>query len=494
MGFNIKENNNMGFNKGTNTFIDVNLQRRRESSFVFHKMVSELNKKDIQPLKISWEQGAVILKRGGVEFKRIEEFVLVNTKKRFKDRKNHVGNYVWEHYINEYFGIDKGYSINFQKDRLAYYKKALGGNPKTYVREFQACMFKAFIPEDLRDIVHKYCRTGMRREWVENQVTSVPKKTPLLRQMIKDGQTNILPFALASKDENFNISDFRKSVGKSAWKTLVKNSTTRNYLICEASRKGLTTGDPFRISSDPLDQVVNLIHYPSTILKNYDDKLRGYSLEAVNLMKKDRVLGKKEEHFKYVQTIKDVKHMYGQLGKTVPKQSSKWTLDKWEEKHEWCVEQINLKKYSKTPFEWMSGMHKTFNTDKGFTATILDNAFSIRTEGDIMKHCVGSYSDRVEDKRYMVVSIKDKEGKNYSTLGCYMKYKTLNISLGGSPSKPNVEESPERLVFNQHYRHCNQPVQDEDVKDFATWVITQINKQLRGVHYETNYKTVCEQN
>ena len=420
--------------------------RREESTKAFTHLMSKLGKKEIHPLKISWEEGVVILKRNNKEIKRIEDFVPVSTRKQYKSKNHHIGVYPWEQYISEQLGVKDGWKINFQKDRLAYYKKALGGSPKTYVRELQACMFKAFIPEDLRDIVHKYCRTGVRREWVKEQVTSVPKKAPLLRQMIKDGQTNIIPFALASKDENFNISDFRKSVGKSVWKTLVKNSTTRNYLICEASRKKVMVEDIFtRSVTSNLDGVVNLIPYPSTLLKNRDRRLGVYPMEAVNLMKKDRVLGKVGEHHKYVQTIKDTKHMYGQLEKTVPKQSSKWTLDKWEEKHEWCIEQINLKKYSKTPFEWMNGMHKTFNTDKGYSAEILDNAFSIRTEGDIMKHCVGSYSDRVEDKRYMVVSIKDKEGKNYSTLGCYMEYKTLNIStFGGQSSKPNVEESPER--------------------------------------------------
>tara|TARA_Y100001963_G_scaffold34148_1_gene47359 strand:- start:4463 stop:5908 length:1446 start_codon:yes stop_codon:yes gene_type:complete len=463
--------------KGDNT-------RLEESTKAFTHLMARLDKQEIHPLKISWEEGVVILKRNNKEIKRIEEFVPVSTRKRFKDKNHHTGVYPWEQYITEQLGIRDGWRINFQKDRLAYYKKALGGSPKTYVRELQACMFKAFIPEDLRDVVHKYCRTGGRREWVKEQVTSVPKKASILRQMIKDGQTNILPFALASENEDFNIRDFRKSVGKSVWKTLVKNSTTRNHLMCETARN-TRSGVPF----------ITFIDYPSTLLKNRQKDLGVYPMEAVNLMKKARVLGKKEEHHKYVQIIRDTKSMYKQLERVIPKQSSKWDLSKWEEKHAWCVEQINLKKYSKTPFEWMNGMHKTFNTDKGYSAEILDNAFSIRTEGDVMKHCVGSYSDRVKDKRYMVISIKDKEGKNYSTLGCYKEYKTLRIKcknksvfrgLGGSAE---MDESTERLVFNQHYRHCNQSVQDEYIKDFATWLIIQINKQLKGEHYETTYKT-----
>lgn len=435
--------------------------RRRESSQAFQKLMAELDQKEIQPLKISWVEGAVILKRGGEEINRIEKFVPVNIKKRFKDRGNHVGYYPWEQYIDKYFDVKDSWKIHFQKDRLAYYKKALGGNPKTYVREFQACMFKAFIPEDLRHIVHNFCRTGKKRLWLPKQVTTVPEKAETLRQMIKDGQTNITPFLLAS-DECFDVSDFRKHLGKGAWKKLLKNSPTRNHLICEAMRKGFVKGGVFEA-----------MNYPSTILKNPENRLGVYPLEAVELMKKDKVLTKVDIHHKYVQVIKDTKNMYRQLGRELPKQAAKWDLNKWEEKHEWCIEQINLKKYSKDAFQWMNGLHKTFTADNGFTAEILDNAFAIRTEGDRMKHCVGSYSERVQDQKYLVVSIKDSDGKNYSTLGCY-----LRIDEDGY-----VEAS-----FNQHYRHCNKRVEDVQVKDFADWIIVQINKQFKEKDYETVYE------
>jgi len=465
----------MGFSKRIleSEVSDVNLQQRQDSSLLFHKMVSELNKKDIQPLKISWGQGVVILKRGDVEVKRIEEFVPVNTKKRFKDKKNHVGNYVWERYINEYFDIEEGYKLNFQKERLSYYKKALGGNPKTYVREFQACMFKAFIPEDLKVFVHNFCRTGMKREWLPKSVTNVPAKADTIRQMIKDGQQNIIPFALLSEGTTFNVSDFRNEVGKSVWKQLLKNSISRNFLICENLSK-IKAGTPSQELTLP-----ELLEYPSTILKRRNKQLGKYPLEAVMLMKKDRVLTKKDCHIKYVQTISDTKHMYRQLNKGLPKQASKWTLGKWEEKHEWCIQQINLMKYSKDIFGWIKNLHKEFQSDTGFTATILDNAFSIRTEGDIMKHCVGSYSDRSKEGKYLVVSIKDENNKNYSTLGCFIQEEE-NGALGAT--------------FNQHYRHCNQWVKDEDVNAFAHWLVLQINKQFKGEKYETKYEAICEQN
>ncbi len=440
-------------------------KRREESKAVFEKAMKKLDEKgEIHPLKISWEEGAVILKRNGVEIKRLENFIAVKTKKVYKDKDKHIGEYPWEQYMYTLLGEEMlpAYEIHFQKDRLAYFQKVLGGSPKIYVRELQACMFKAFIPEDLQHVVHSFCRSGIKRDWHERLVTVVPAKANTIRQMIKDGQSNIVPFALNTEKKEFNVSEFRKQVGKSVWKRLLLNSTTRNGLMCETAR-----------NTRAKLPVTDFIDYPSTLLKNRQTSLGTYPMEAINLMKKDRVMGKTSEHHKYVQTIKNTKDMYNQLQKELPKQSQKWELDKWEERHNWCVEQINLKKYSKDPFKWMEGMHKTFTleTKQGntYTAEILDNVFAIRTEGEVMKHCVGIYGGRVADKKYIVVGIKDSGGKNYSTLGLH-----LNTKDG-------------HATFNQHYKHYNQQVDDDSVRSFANWIILQINKQFACEKFQSVY-------
>ena len=43
---------------------------------------------------------------------------------------------------------------------------------------------------------------------------------------------------------------------------------------------------------------------------------------------------------------------------------------------------------------------------KGYKIVLLDNPRAIREEGDIMKHCVASYTTVVADGKYLVFSVQ----------------------------------------------------------------------------------------
>lgn len=427
--------------------------RKRNSHRRFLDLMEDLEENPQDPLKISWEEGAVILKRGGDEIKRVTQFKAVYTRKPYKNSFRHIGNYIWEDIITDVFEVPKASNIYFQKDRLAYYTKALGGNPKKYIREYQACMFKAFIPEDLQKVAQKFCRTGKKRHWINAYVQQLNSKAGTIRQCIKDGQQNIIPLLIA-QDGTYSVSEFRKLIGKSVWKKVLKNTETRNFLIGEGIRNHITP-----------NSLEEALLYPSSILKY---SCKNYPVESLHIIKKQKLITKTSKHQFVVNIITDTKNMYRQLDRVLPKQSRNWSLEKWEDRHSWCVDQINLKKYSKEKFCWLHDFEKSYVSENGnYTATLLDNAHAIRTEGDNMKHCVGSYSDRVKNGEYLVWSMKDSEGKHSSTLGAYI----------------STKEGIKTARFNQHYKHCNQQVVCEEEVNFAKTLINKFNLQAKERKY-----------
>lgn len=419
---------------------------KEESRQTYNKLMKELQENPVEPLYIDWEDGAVILKRGD-KIKKITKFKNISTKKAYKSCKHHRGVYPWEGTMKDFKVPSESFNIYFQKDRLQYWTKYLGITPKRLVKIYQACMFKAFIPQDLKEIAQKYCRSsGKKRPFIKEYIQSLNDRQHIIRQCLQDGQENIIPFII-SNNRTETPSEFRSTIGKSMWKKLLKQSKTRNYLICETMRKGLYTS---------LEDVIGI---PTSVLKNpargcsYDDTIIG-------LLKKDKSLTKPEYHGKICNTVTDTKRMYQQLGLPIPKQSSKWDIIKWEDKHSWCVEQINLKKYSPTPFPWMKGLTKESTSACGnYRAILLDNALAIRSEGDKLHHCVGMYSGRVRDGKYLVWHIEDISGDNQSTLGCYL--------------------TEGKVSFNQHYGHCNSRVTEDGVLAFREQLIKGLQKEIK---------------
>lgn len=434
--------------------------RIREQEELYLRMTEELEKEKLPPLMLEWEDGCVVLYRGEKEVKRIEEFTFVSTRKPYTSSGKHTGGYLWEDHLYNLLDVPRktGY-LYFQKHRNRYLTSYLGVSPSRMVRMLQACMFKAFIPEDLKEISQKYCRaSGGKRSWVKDYVMNLHKRQDVVRQCINDKQENIIPLVLAQKptEENINPSAIRKMIGKSLWKKVLKQSKTRNHLMVEAMRKGIVHSLP------------TAVELPTTLLKTGKLGSSYNDLDVVAVLKQKRLLSKTEEHRQVVNIIEDTKSMYRQLELDIPKQSKLWDLDKWKERHDFLTNKINLQKYSPEPFKWVSKLTKKCTSECGkITAVLLDNALDIRNEGSKMHHCVGSYSSRSADGKYLVWHIIDNiSGKEeLSTLGCWV--------------------GDESVRFNQHYGVCNSSVTGEEVKTFVDKLISSTNKQLnKGEHHE----------
>lgn len=447
----------MAFTAPEKLSIDDDKQQRMISDQQnFERIYSEIKSLELKPLMLEWKEGQVIGTRDGVEVVTIDTFKFISKRKPFKSYGGHTGDYKWDEPLYNLLNCpSKVRYISFQKNRNKVLSEYFGCPPKKMIEMLQACMFKAFIPKDLEDVAQKYCRgLGSKRRWINEYVHHLNDKKDIIRQAIRDKQDNLVPVLVAQSSAK-TPKDLKRLVGKSTWKKIANNSPTRNYLIYEGIR------------NKTVKNVEDAVEVPSSVLKYPSRGVGGlhggYNKLNSEVIRKARVATKPELHGKVVNTVNDTLSMYERLGREVPKQHTKWDLDKWEERHAWCVEQINLQKYSPETFPWLKGTVKEVVSTCGkYRASLLDNALSIRNEGDKMHHCVGMYFDRVARQEYLVWHIQDGEG-NPSTLGCTV-------------SKDLVKEKNKVVKFQQHYGYCNASIRDDDLKGFAEYVINTQNK------------------
>ena len=95
-----------------------------------------------------------------------------------------------------------------------------------------------------------------------------------------------------------------------------------------------------------------------------------------------------------------------------------WSIRKWQEKHDTFTKKVNAKRDSPEHIEWLSKLPESIQKveHRGITARVLKSPLEIRTEGDSMRHCVGSYTSMVESGDYLVYSTSGDD-VNPTTIG-----------------------------------------------------------------------------
>lgn len=406
-------------------------------------------------IEITWKQGEVVVGWSDSEESfSLKTFNFISTRPKFSAKRGkHSGDYSWTWSLFKLLDAPESISyVSFQKDRNELLSRYFGYSPKSVARQLQACMLKAFIPEDLKGVAQKYCRkSNSRRNWDDLKVDVLYKRQNLIRQCLRDDMENVIPLILGSGVES--VTDLKGKVGKGCWKRLVKNSCTRNKHLAENVKGNF---EPFVVN--------NLNSLPSSLLRSLlsrKDSWEGginYSKYTVDLLKRMRILTKREHHRKINNIVSDTVRMVNDLGRKLPKNCREWDFPKWEEVHDKCVKDIRKKQYSDKPLDWLRKLPKEFKDDK-FTATLLDNKLAIVLEGDKMHHCVGGYATSVEHANYMVIHIS---GEEESTLGLYVDYGNKELS------------------FSQHYTYCNQKV-SEDSKEFGKKVMKFYQEKIKNI-------------
>lgn len=425
-------------------------------------VISNLKNQKLEKLMITWKEGAVQLYRGDKLVKEITNFRPVGIKDNNKMPSK--SSWCWEdefRTITDLNNKNLTITLPFRADRAKYYTYYVGIRPVKFLEMYNACMMKAFIPQDLRKEAESFCRERLGRF---NSVTTgiLINNSDFFRQMKSDGLSHMIPFFLKTTcrglQKPMSVSLFRKEVGKGVWKSLLKNSPSRNKLIAHNIHNRHYDG--WHYNTDYKTIISHLNKLPSGMIpRNTLQEVP--ELESVPLFRRMRILGDRTKQSNIGRYISDSKRMTEQLGRKMPKGNSSWNFDQWESYHEKVTELVNLKKYSKDKLQWLKPYSTQFRSEN-YTAIILDNAFDIKMEGETMRHCVASYSGQVAAGKYLVIGLRNIKGGRYSTLGLYVNEKGF--------------------TFSQHYKQCNASVDCNEAKLFAEEIVKALNKEYRKIN------------
>ena len=324
------------------------------------------------------------------------------------------------------------------------FNEKFGITPSHFRKKLYALMLETWYDPVKKD-AHKYCYTS--RGIQPGLLNRLFEQKESLEQCKKDGIQNIEPFVFYL---NKSPKELRELFGKSLWKSLCKNSMTRNIYIAKLWGMVPFTRDEYHVKR------VNIMQkFPSYILKQGNKSIYR-TFDEVDLWVYLTV-GKQMSSSQELQMARnmalDTKRMAKQLDKHW---SLEWTYAKMCEKHEEYSKAILARKYSSETFDHLKDFKLKELVLGEYTAILCESPLSIQQEGEAMHHCVGSYADSVAAQKYLVYSVR-KDGKRSSTIGIFVR--------------------DDKYEFNQHYGHCNKHVKDANELEVRKLLIAKLNEK-----------------
>lgn len=331
------------------------------------------------------------------------------------------------------------------KSYQAAYNKALFGlthvSQKTLIKLLKGKMYETFVKDIPESIKMRLCFSGKNGRLSPNNVNAVNKALPLLKQAAEDGQYNIMPYIM---EFNLPPDKLREMFGKGLWKKLCSFTLSRNKLIMSyAKAVPLTTQDLYKPKVDARVEVIKICTgMPSSLLKQQMDiaLTRYFATHCTGFWNKRRDL------LDRAVIIQDTLRMHSELEEGSNRDPMTWSYDKMKMIHDEYAKRMHLKKYPTTRFYWANHPVLEQFTYEGYTVTPLLSEFDIGMEGEMMRHCVGSYAKLSAVGQYLVYSVTKGEEK-HSTIGFRM---TL------------VDNIPFNVTVEQHYMRFNARVPDGD--------------------------------
>ncbi len=344
--------------------------------------------------------------------------------------------------------LELSYHPKFANKTMA---AVLKGGPKQSFEYFKKLMYSVHVVP-YKDLLTKIAFTPSRI--CLPALKAVKKNYEILRVVEKDGLNNLLPIVAATGK---TPQELKKLYGPT-WKILSKNSLNKNVTLM----KSVSTNPTKSWGNMPDKMVLDRAHLPTTVLKKY----KGHNTNVMEHLAKNfkgrwdatgkhKMLG--GELHTIVMNVNDTKRIASNLELPF---NPHWTPRKMAEKHQEYVKLQNAEKYSDKPIEWLAKLPQKFHHE-GYVATLLTSKKAVADEGSIMGHCVAGYADSVASGYYLVYSVVSKDGKNSSTLGI-------------SRTK---EIKSDYFAFNQHYGRFNRRLSDQNEIDFASIIISELNKE-----------------
>ena len=346
------------------------------------------------------------------------------------------------------------------------YNKALarefGCAPSKFLKLVNGLIHKTFVTDKFEDkYVREFCMTPLRCGTAFKlnciRLKMLESSHDKIVQADRDGIYNIAPFVFYL---NKTPAELKQLFGSGNWKIVSKFSKTRNKLLAKFlidSENSLSS----KFECIGKQGFRKLIESPSTLL-HYNFRL--YTDEMLTSLELYAYLAKnfkgqwtnKRAIYNEANRFIDTDRLLVQLGRRA---NGSWSPRRVLEEHDAAVKEINKNKYSDKPFAWITELGIPLKFEHiGYNAEVLLSAREIADEGLAMHHCVGGYATHVAQGRYLVVSLKTKDGERYSTLG---------INWNGKTKTACIE---------QHYKAYNARVDDEVAHLFAKSIIAEINK------------------
>lgn len=333
-----------------------------------------------------------------------------------------------------------------------------------------AGLFKATI-KPYMELSSLFYQSGRKND---NLYLKVVKNWDLIQEVNNDGLKNILPFiAYLGKTPQ----QLRNDLGKGLWKKVCANSYSRNILLAQkvnGQRIGLRQTDNVK----PILQ--GLIEIPSTALRVKDEPDAFYwAARAVGVPLKKAIKGLSTQGSdirKMYDLARDTKYMLQTMRLPF---SLNWSVRRMKEEHDSAMgaraayyeakriasDAKYAKELEKAKSVDLSKKYKTTSWEHDEVRVNLLTTFdSVKNEGDLMHHCVGSYAMRVANGDYLV----------------------LHIECGSYKSTCGLERIEDGWRFGQHYGVCNDPNVPESHRKAADEAMKSLNKMEKELNEERN--------
>jgi len=343
-------------------------------------------------------------------------------------------------------------SMYESEDIVTVYKQAgdqLGCSVKQFCKMLNGAIYRAYIEPNkalhnrfatlkVLKLVKIRCNSSRSYKrfpsmWVRDEyvVNIINKRAEIINSYIDDGIGHMAGFGLMIGDSSFSKS----ILGKGLWKSLNKNSKTRNDLITKVVMfsqilEPIKNSEEFANSAKSAVMFFNKV--PSTLLELSHVDLMPMYETAINL-NIDNLATKIIKSIKlpmykisvndimpHIHIIEDAHHVLGDRFNT------RWSIKRIKKEHDKAVVTKVREAASPEPFELTKMLPRSIEGE-GFIARLAMSPRDLAVWGNEEGHCVGSYHTFVTNGHYAVYKIEDTNTGEVSVLGVANPHSNLGL-------------------------------------------------------------------